>query len=385
MREKAFVLFDGLLANRLNVIDYLFDYLNGEEEENVKVNVIDFMFDEILELFSSEELGNFLKIIYNFDFTRNMVVNKSKDIMVEIIVSGKLNSEAMQNTLCTYLVILKKCCKNIYEVLEIIEPFITKICKTIQLNVLNFNLSNYSDSDKDILKSYIDCCFNKNKNEFIYNMVLATLVSRSECGTYNYCKDIDEVYVDFFERLVVGLMKNENVNYSDIELLNRGYFCDVYKIGEKVLKIGINKVNTTIPNSKYIIQPLIRFDLKNKDMENFLYVEVNELADQKCLITEDDVYELYCKLRSEGIKWLDPKVDNIGRLIKKNSNFLNNEEILINQETNGFLSNNSEILGSGELVLIDIDLLYLDTDVIKEVYDFSFENRWNSEQKSSFK
>ena len=55
-------------------------------------------------------------------------------------------------------------------------------------------------------------------------------------------------------------MKNENViSYNEIEKIGHGRSNEVYKIGNKVLKLGKAKMRLTLkfPNNPYIIHPYI--------------------------------------------------------------------------------------------------------------------------------
>ncbi|MFI3260913.1 MAG: hypothetical protein R3Y13_04285 [bacterium] len=358
-------------------------YISSNEDSiEIKKQILEILFSEILEILDNKAFYDFIKIIYSNEDLRYLLYKNANELLVEIVVLGVLNSDYTVRNLDIFLKALKESGYSIEKILEILEPYASKISKIMQINIVDLNLDYYTEEEKEKFKDFIEMNFNKNKREFVYNMVLGSLVSRRDCTMKINIEDIDEVYVTFFEKLLTELMKNEGVKYVDIKVVEKGYFCDVYKIGNKMLKIGIPKITQEIPNSKYLIQPLIRYNLPNKNGKEFLHVEVAECVG-KVDLTNDDVYELYSKLREDGIKWADAKDENIGRLLKKNTNYLNGEEITINQTINGFDVNNTEVLGESELVVLDIDLLFKDDEEIKYDYRNMYEDLWEEEHKKT--
>ena len=113
-------------------------------------------------------------------------------------------------------------------------------------------------------------------------------------------------------------MKNENViSYNEIEKIGHGRSNEVYKIGNKVLKLGKAKMRLTLkfPNNPYIIQPLLRKILTFGNNE--IIVEVAEYV-PTYKPTDKEKEDLYMKLRELGIVWIDPNNANFSKLEKDN-------------------------------------------------------------------
>lgn len=381
MKEKAIILLSELFikgSDGFKFIEKLSFFLDSNETDLIKEQIIESLFSELLDMFNEKDLFQFLQLLYKEEYLKHLLYDKKDDILMEIIIIGKLNNERTSNNLCLYLKLLKDSGKTIEEIINILDPYMEKIAKIIQCNIFSEHITIFTGEDKLKFKEYIDATYSRNKSVFIYNMILGSLISRIENLRTFESSDIDTTCIMFFENLVEGLMKNEGVTYSDITLISRGYFCDVYKIGDKLLKLGLPKIKPYVPNSEYIMQPLIRYNLKNNVGKDFIYVEVNEMLD-RTNITEEDTYELYSKLREQGIKWIDAKEENVGRLRKNNKSYLYGEEITINQKVNGFYSNNATTLGEDSLVVLDIDLLYCHDEAVGFDYYNEYEVRWEKE------
>ena len=117
--------------------------------------------------------------------------------------------------------------------------------------------------------------------------------------------------------IVNVIAQNENVDISDIEYVGRGAFSDVYKLGDKVIKFGKNRLTDKIPYHKRILKPLLRKRVLSKVVTD-LYIEVSEYLPSDNSITDEDTYLIYKELRDAGIIWLDAKKENLGRLQKDN-------------------------------------------------------------------
>ena len=200
-----------------------------------------------------------------------------------------------------------------------------------------------------------------------------------------------EKYTSFLKQLVEELLQNEKLNYHDIEYLDSGYYSKVYKIGDKVLKIGNERKRFNIPFNKRFLKPLYRQNISSLDGEKTLFcIEITECVDTNN-ITSDDVYQVYKELRDEGLIWTDCKRSNLGRLKKDNKIYFDGITS-VSKNSTGYLDDNSEILKKGELVIIDNDYIFKETEFF-DLYDgdyssFAFEifkkyeNRYNREKMS---
>lgn len=173
--------------------------------------------------------------------------------------------------------------------------------------------------------------------------------------------------------IMFELMKEQKLNISDIGYLSSGYFRSAFKVGEFVVKIGSQGENRDIPQSKYIIQPLVRRRLKSG-----VFIEVQNFANTKWYEgmskeqIEEILYRVYSNLRDDGIDWRDIREDNVCMLLKPNSTNFNidyieynngerkkvKREMQVEDKSIGFVGRkDNEILSEGNFVISDIDFL----------------------------
>ena len=242
----------------------------------------------------------------------------------------------------------------------------------------------YYDKKNELINkinSYID----KNK---VFNIkeTIATLYSRiilkdiTQTLNETEIKRLDDI-LDIVTLLVEDIMKNENIKMSEINILGRGTYSYVLEIGNKVLKIGKKREIKTFPNNPYIIAPLLRKEFEiNKDYS--VFVEVTEKVDRKSRITEEELYELYKKIRNLGLYWHDVSVGNVGRLLKDNVRYWK-EELPITDERLGLKKYiGTETLKKGQIVIIDNDFISDSPSYsINNPLKSKFENRYQEELK----
>ena len=175
-------------------------------------------------------------------------------------------------------------------------------------------------------------------------------------------KFIDSTILFGLTTIVDEIANNENVDISDIEYIATGTSTNVYKLGNKVIKFGKNRLTDKIPYNKRIMQPLIRRNISS-DI-NDLYIEISEYVQTDNSITDDDAYLIYKELRNDGIIWIDAKRENLGRLEKNNIAHFN-EPLYVKNETVGYIPETlygNEPLQKGDLVIIDTDFLFREDD-----------------------
>ena len=200
-----------------------------------------------------------------------------------------------------------------------------------------------------------------------------------------------EKYTSFLKQLIEEILQNEKLNYHDIEYLDSGYYSKVYKIGDKVLKIGNERKKFNIPFNKRFLKPLYRQNISSLDGKKTLFcIEITEYVDTND-ITDDDVYQVYKELREQGLVWTDCKRSNLGRLRKDNKIYFDGITS-VSKNSTGYLDDNDEILKKGELVIIDNDYIFPETEFF-DLYDGDYsslafeifkkyENRYNKEKMS---
>lgn len=175
-------------------------------------------------------------------------------------------------------------------------------------------------------------------------------------------KFMDSTILYGLTSIVDEIAENENTDISALEYIGTGTLANVYKLGNKVIKFGKNRLTDKIPYHRRILQPLIR----RKVLSGFrdLYIEISEYIQPDNLITDEDAYLIYKELRDDGIIWLDAKRENLGRLEKDNiAHFC--EPLYVKNETVGYIPETlrqDKPLQKGDLVIIDTDFLFREKD-----------------------
>lgn len=131
----------------------------------------------------------------------------------------------------------------------------------------------------------------------------------------------------------------------------------VFSAGEIVIKIG-NKENFSIPYHPRILMPYFR-----KQYNQGLTIEVCDSVkvEEDAEITDKELLEFYKELEKAGIFWGDPKKVNLGRLKRANRIPTSVEDLV----SVGFIENprypisSIKQMKSGDIILFDLDLLYL--------------------------
>ena len=164
----------------------------------------------------------------------------------------------------------------------------------------------------------------------------------------------DPALEDVIRLLILDIMRNEKVNFSDITFSEGGY-SNVFFIGDKVVKIG-NRETKRFPNNPYIVAPLLRKELKSNGRSCF--IEVTERVDTSTPANKEELYQLYKKLRDLGLIWTDIKNQNVGRLRKENIIHWN-ENLNPSLEVLTFSSERgNSTLKAGDFVILDADFIF---------------------------
>ncbi len=233
--------------------------------------------------------------------------------------------------------------------------------------LLNFVKDNPDAFSK--VKDYID-----NNEEKALNSIF--------CETDRLVKIKEPTLKEIIKLMILDVMKNENVGFSDITY-NGGSYSRILLIGDKVIKLG-DRATKSFPNNPYIVVPLLRkeFEFNNEKC----FVEVTERVDTSKKPSKEELYQLFKNLRDLGLKWTDIKETNVGRLNKKNiihwrDGLYPTEEVLGLQSNRG-----TAVLEQGDLVILDADFIYDENDSninysnSKYLYD-EFENRYQEEKR----
>lgn len=203
---------------------------------------------------------------------------------------------------------------------------------------------------------------------------------------------------NIIKMIIDEVCKNEHATIDDIEKIGEGGFVTVFKIGDKVIKLGVRHTES-FPNNPYIVTPILRKEFcigKNKNIEG-IWLEICEYVDvlDEKKVTDEELYELYSKMRDIGLEWLDIDKRNVGRLRKDNIIHWNEQldptDYSLNLDSK---IGDNIILKKGELVLIDDDFIYKENEVPSKLIDVSedeeysfipkwrqFHKRYNEEHK----
>lgn len=164
--------------------------------------------------------------------------------------------------------------------------------------------------------------------------------------------------------LMQELLEKTNVKMEDIIYVNSGSYSDFYQIGNLGIKVG-TKINEKIPYHPRFLTPFLR----RKIWKN-IYLEVYKYVNTNIEVSNDEIYNIYKEFRENGIIWIDPRTDNVGKLLEDNDTNINGENIKIEKETVGFfMKSKQEILPKGELVILDVDTAVYEEDFSLEYYD----------------
>lgn len=247
--------------------------------------------------------------------------------------------------------------------LSILDNFSVK-----KLAELNFSIE-LGQENRKLLNQKLS----ENKKEF-----LAALFNLDSTMS----EDDKENLLFVLEKIVDELTTNEKVKLVDIKKVSGGNYSRVVIIGDKVLKVGSERMRFNIPYNEHILVPIIRKDLSIiSDIP--MVIEVSERVDTNFHLTDDELYQIYKNLRISGIIWTDVKNDNIGRLLK--DNIVHYDNVSLDNKAKGIEGSNTKTLKKGEYVIIDTDFIYDEDDEnIKwgNMKSMMFETRYINELNS---
>jgi len=376
-------------------MDYFLIHLQEFEEDLDKVKLL------------QEINNNFSVLIHSFPEDKAFKINKFLDIIKEIEEELPQDSKEIQDLIIN---INNSISSNFVSVLKKHKYDINLIELFRQYDIDNSKFKGIQNdiieqlSGGDLLK-YIQSA--KENEGFDKEWDSHELIRQLFKNNEEIANDKTAQYTII--KLVEELLEHENVTVKDIEYVGSGAFSYNIKIGNFVLKLGEEvKVDDRkeIPHDKRILKPIIRQQYNQENVMGIpnIFLEVQNLVDAKWYdgLSEDEVkeqlYMVYSELRDRGIRWTDIKPENVGRLLRPNKeNFeietLNEngeqvkKEIKSDNYAIGFTGKEpDEILGPGELVIIDLDYIYDADDKIsipKISYYKEFEERYQREKAES--
>ena len=306
------------------------------------------LIDYIVLYYPKEELAKeeCLKILckYKIEFEK-LLMNKLDSDSIRYLLEGYIYNGVNIDKIFTNYGI-----KVPDEVIDFIfEHYIDIIClNTNDIFILRSNVQEiYGDKYSKIINNIL-----KDNKDIVLNSMVNPLIDKKDGENYRKFRNILKLIVE-------DLMINEEVtSYLDIEKIGHGRSNKVYKIGNKVIKLGKAKMRLTLkfPNNPYIIQPLLRrvFDIGGTE----IIVEVAEYVPQY-VPNDKEKEEMYLKLRKLGIIWIELNNANFSKLEKDNiiywrSQLLVSDESLLLEPKVG----SNIVLHKGDIVINDADGFY---------------------------
>lgn len=338
----------------------------------------------IVKKFESNNIINCIKFLYNYN--KNYILkNKTRlfDVYpliakdyIKFLCSINVDTDEIikylkeKNIVVDYNNIVELLINNKNLIINNLDYFIDNNHKLLELKEI---------LDTNLITSNIDDVIDNNPNyvieEMIINKTNLTIEDLKGENILNYIKEV-----------IDSVLKYENKSYHDIKKIGAGNFSDVYKIGNKVIKIGKQRKKFNVENSKLFLQPIYRSSIKSgKDSRQLLCIEITDLIDTKN-VNYENLYQVYKTLRNLGYIWVDCRMNNIGRILKDSKVSFNNKK-------------STEILKVGDIVILDSDYIYSEEEFSKldkrnneklnNINNYNLlknlEMRYQNEQTSSYK
>lgn len=185
-----------------------------------------------------------------------------------------------------------------------------------------------------------------------------------------FSKKQKQEFNNFFELLIKELTeycKNNGLD-SNLKLIGKGTTSIIYSIGDKIIKIGKPRRQSTVPYCEYLLQPIINRDFEFDGYP--IHVEVT----QKVLVCENikDSWsdEKFVAIRNDlanqlsmiGLKSTDLHPANIGILTSENKIHFDSIHFDVGNETATSIINNNNLRPkkAGDFVIIDLDCLEIE-------------------------
>lgn len=329
---------------------------NINKEYTIEV-YIENNFSSIINNIDSSDMVDFLLFLSSNNILKTLLYEKHT-IITNILGTSNLYNLGLKyydnRTLLTYFVLLNKLNIPFINKVNIMIEFCYYNQNFVRIYIYDKNYLNLTIEHLEVLKLALEEFYLNNLDISINNLVVDDFVKSFAYNDYKtFFDSYDEVYKTFFINIFKELMLETNTNFIDIKKLDRGSFTNVYEFNDKILKIGNIRYSFLIPNSKYILQPLLRLELKGTK-GSFMCIEITQrvIAEN---ITKEDLKELESKLKKENIEYLDLNERNVGRLIKDNYSYLEGESFTNEYQFNGFTTKIEGISTKDDLVCIDLD------------------------------
>ena len=304
------------------------------------------------------------KVKINYDSIFYMLKDVFPDMIPEMLLFF-----IQYNHSCSDVIDLFTKDKGIY--LPLLYSHIDTVLEHIHGDKL-FYLKDIVKDNKTVYEYVVDTIklgYKKNMEKLIKSMYMRVVI------THSYYHDLSYVQDDKFQNIleiiyliIEDVCRNENVDISDVHNIGCGSYSSVLSIGSKVVKIGLSRVTPSFPNNPYVNAMLLRKEFSINDNES-IFVEVNEKVDSNDKVSDEELYQLYKKLRDINLFWLDVAKRNVGRLIKDNQASWRFPLPLTDEVLGLETFRGNETLKKGDIVILDNDVIYDGEKILK--YQFS--------------
>ena len=194
--------------------------------------------------------------------------------------------------------------------------------------------------------------------KIIRSLYLRVVIGHSYYHDLSYISDkgFDDA-LEIIYLIIEDVCKNENMDINDVKIIGNGGYSGVFVAGSKVIKFGIKRATMKFPNNPYVAAILLRKEIPINDSVS-CFVEVTERVDDKSVISFEELYHLYKKLRDIHLIWLDVEKRNVGRLLRDNIIYWNSELPVTDDILGLDTYRGNELLKKGDIVILDNDLIY---------------------------
>lgn len=333
-----------------NIFKYLFNHC----DENELINVIDYN-----KILSGPYTENYIQL-FNSIFFNNQFLNSQK--FFDVVFTKKLNYISLYNLLDslneseyyikrynTYIInYIQENTKDLLKLKELLEYIFVKEHEMI-INLIELINQKIDAEPLGCFKDYLlSLTFNK--------------ISNGKTIEFNQNDPDFQAFCEIAARVIIQNAQNENVKFSQIKIdYDTEYHKRViFEINNKFVKItNIYQTFNTIKTPE-ILASLMRkeFDIQGHK----LYIDVTQRVDTND-ISEEEVYQLYKKIRSYGLIWTDAHKGNVGRLLKDNIIHFDGN-LNPPYQSLGYIEEISSevILKKGDLVILDTDYIFKEDD-----------------------
>jgi len=232
------------------------------------------------------------------------------------------------------------------------EEFLKELINNNELEYIVNNIDKIiirSNSLKDIPLSYLK--ENEDKISKKDMMKIETSIARATSMYYPNTKEEDMIKI---KDLLSKVAKDENTTLLDLRTIDYGYYSKVYKIKNKIVKVGYKRECPNIPDNNRILYPYFKGYIGSD------YVEVTDYISEIGNITDDEIYEVYKDIRNEGLIWLDPGKENLARVSSDILYKMNQRRKDLTDK--GIIDNNKHVVELKDILLIDLDHIVFEND-----------------------